>query len=53
MIEMDTDLEQNDHIYLITCYLGVKRVLLKCPKCGKPLRTCRYIYGSKQEGRGI
>jgi predicted RNA-binding Zn-ribbon protein involved in translation (DUF1610 family) len=53
MLEKETELEPNDHSYQIIYYLGVTRKVLQCPKCGKGLRTYRYIYGSRQEGKDV
>lgn len=53
MIEKEAALDPDDHPYLVIYYLGVARRTLECPKCGRGLRSYRYLYGSRHEGRNI
>gem|GEM_PF-6670518 len=53
MVEKEIDLEPSDDFYRLTYLMGVTRRLLECPTCGRGLRSYRYLYGSKHEGKDI
>ena len=53
MVVKEVPLEPEDNLYTVIHFGQVKRKISSCPKCGRPLRSDRYLYGSKHEGRNI